>query len=116
MPESKLHGENLIAIPDVPDYLPTRRGKKLHISTVYRWVLKGARGKVLDSAMLGGIRYTSLEALERFLGTRTAELTEIRRQERVRASLDRRGLSSPRIPEARLPVRDVRRDNPRVPD
>lgn len=103
MPESKLHGEQLIAIPDVPDFLPTRRGKKLHISTVYRWVLKGARGKVLDSAMLGGIRYTSLEALERFLGTTTAELAELRRNARVRASLDTRSLLSPRMPMRRLP-------------
>ncbi|MEM7518373.1 MAG: DUF1580 domain-containing protein [Planctomycetota bacterium] len=105
MPEPKLHGEQLIAIPDVPDFLPTRRGKKLHISTVYRWVLKGARGKVLDSAMLGGIRYTSLEALERFLGTSTAELVEVRRLARIRASLDTRGLATPRHHSQELPGR-----------
>lgn len=95
MPQPNLSGEQLVAVPEVPDYLPTRRGKKLHISTVYRWVLKGTRGKVLDSALLGGIRYTSLEALERFLGTSTAELIEVRRLVRIRASLDARGLLSP---------------------
>lgn len=105
MPQPKLHGEQLIAVPDVPDFLPTRRGKRLHISTVYRWVLKGARGKVLDSAMLGGIRYTSLEALERFLGTSTAELVEVRRSARIRANLDAHGLATPKNPDRKLPGR-----------
>ena len=68
------------------------------MSTVYRWVLKGARGKVLDSAMLGGVRYTSLEALQRFMGTSPAELIEARRLARIRSTLNDRGLGNPRKP------------------
>lgn len=105
MSQPSLNGEQLVAIPEVPDFMPTRRGKKLHISTVYRWVLKGAHGKVLDSAMLGGIRYTSLEALERFLGTSTAELVEVRRLARIRESLGARGLATPKNPNRGLPGR-----------
>lgn len=91
-----LDGERLVAISEVPSFLPARHGKKLHMSTVYRWVLKGARGKLLDSAMLGGVRYTSLEALQRFMGTSPAELIEAQRLARIRASLAERGLTNPR--------------------
>lgn len=56
-----------IALADVPSLLPKRRGKKVHHSTVYRWVTKGARGRVLESRMIGGVRYTSVAALTRFL-------------------------------------------------
>lgn len=107
MDENQLAGERLLSLPDVPDYLPRRHGKKLHLSTVHRWVRKGARGKVLDSMLVGGVRYTSLEALERFLGTSTSELVELRRHEQVRARLECRGLASVRNPEDRLPGRDA---------
>lgn len=59
--------EQTIPLSDVPNHLPRRRGKKVHYSTVYRWVTKGSRGRVLDSVRVGGVRYTSIEALERFL-------------------------------------------------
>ena len=93
-----LDGEQLVAISQVPDFIPPRRGKKLHMSTVYRWVLKGARGKILDSALLGGVRYTSLEALQRFMGTSPAELIEARRMTRIRGALNDKGLRNPRQP------------------
>ena len=92
MKPQSLHGEKLLAIQKVPDYLPTRRGKKIHITTVYRWVLKGVRGKILESTLLGGVRYTSLEALERFLSTTTAELQEARRKAQIVSALVKRGL------------------------
>ncbi|QDV73859.1 DUF1580 domain-containing protein [Botrimarina mediterranea] len=98
MNKPTLDGEQLVAISEVPTLLPARHGKRLHMSTVYRWVLKGARVKVLDSAMLGGVRYTSLEALQRFMGTSPAELIEARRLARIRATLSERGLTNPRKP------------------
>jgi hypothetical protein len=58
---------NLIALRDVPSLLPRRRGKKTHYSTVYRWVTKGARGKKLESRLVGGVRYTTRAALHQFL-------------------------------------------------
>lgn len=60
-------GEAPIALSDVPAYLPKRHGKKTHYSTVFRWATKGARGRRLETVLVGGIRYTSFEALERFL-------------------------------------------------
>lgn len=59
--------EQPITLAEVPKYVPKRGGKKVHSSTVYRWVTKGARGRVLESVMVGGIRYTTIEAVGRFL-------------------------------------------------
>lgn len=59
--------EKLIAIADLPNLLPQKGGKKVHHSTVHRWTKKGVRGRVLESKMIGGVRYTSVAALSRFL-------------------------------------------------
>ncbi|WP_428306721.1 DUF1580 domain-containing protein [Lacipirellula sp.] len=58
--------ETPLPLSDVPHHVPHRSGRKIHYSTVYRWATKGARGRVLESQLLGGIRFTSHEALERF--------------------------------------------------
>lgn len=90
--DKPLHEENLIALREVPDCLPRRRGQKVHMTTIYRWVQRGARGKVLESILLGGVRYTSLEALQRFMGTGPADLREQRRAAQLRNALAERGL------------------------
>lgn len=59
--------ETLIALRDVPRCLPARpNGKRLHISAVYRWTLRGIKGIVLESIRIGGTTYTSREAIQRF--------------------------------------------------
>lgn len=68
MTPERLGGETLVALRDVPALLPRRDGKKVHYSTVYRWATKGARGRVLESQLVGGVRYTTHAALLRFLG------------------------------------------------
>ena len=40
----------------------------VNVSTIWRWVLRGVRGHKLESALIGGQRFTSIEALERFIG------------------------------------------------
>ena len=67
----ELENETLITLRDVPVHLPKRKGKKVHYSTVWRWVKKGARGRVLESVLIGGVRYTSVAALDRFFETGT---------------------------------------------
>jgi len=62
--------EQAIPLSDVPRYVPKRRGKKVHYSTVYRWATKGARGRVLQTVLSGGLRYTSVEAVARFLAAK----------------------------------------------
>lgn len=70
--------ESLIPLSEVPKILPTRKGKRVHISTVFRWMRSGARGKVLDTILVGGIRYTSREELSRFV--RAGSEGEVRQQ------------------------------------
>lgn len=62
-------GERPLTLRQVPDHLPRRQGKKVHYSTVYRWSTNGVRGRVLETSLVGGIRYTTLEAVQRFLAT-----------------------------------------------
>lgn len=38
-----------------------------HYATLFRWAQKGCRGATLETALIGGIRYTSREALDRFI-------------------------------------------------
>ena len=64
--------EQPIPLSDVPNHIPKRHGKKVHYSTVYRWATKGARGRVLETALCGGVRYTSREAIGRFLATKNS--------------------------------------------
>lgn len=40
----------------------------VNTSTIWRWILRGARGQRLESALVGGRRFTSQEALARFVG------------------------------------------------
>jgi hypothetical protein len=40
--------------------------KKPAVSTIHRWRLRGCRGVKLESTHIGGVRYTSDEALQRF--------------------------------------------------
>lgn len=62
--------EQAIPISEVPQHVPKRRGRKVHYSTVYRWTTKGARGRVLETTFSGGIRYTTIEAVKRFLNAK----------------------------------------------
>ena len=67
--------EQSITLAQVPIHVPSRCGKKVHSSTVYRWATKGARGRVLESVMVGGIRYTTIEAVRRFLSANSQVAT-----------------------------------------
>jgi hypothetical protein len=76
-----------IALSDVPELLPRRRGKKIHHSTVYRWVTKGARGRVLDAQLIGGVLYTSVVALNRFFETTTIQAFDDQQAAAIRRAL-----------------------------
>ena len=53
----------------VPD---RRAGRRPHIRTGFRWASVGLAGQVLETVMIGGQRYTSGPALERFFAAVTA--------------------------------------------
>lgn len=87
--------------------LPTRReGKRIHVSTLYRWSKRGVRGVRLETLQVGGTLCTSIEALQRFfdalsrqgrggqpLGQRTRESQLAKRDSGViERELDQAGL------------------------
>jgi hypothetical protein len=55
--------ESLVSFPDAPNSIPG----KPHISTLHRWRLKGVRGRRLETIVRGGRRFTSIEAINRFM-------------------------------------------------
>ena len=42
-------------------------GKRLSLATLHRWRLHGVRGTRLETILIGGSRYTSTEAIQRFV-------------------------------------------------
>ncbi len=55
--------ERLIPIEKAGEELPHRP----HRSTIWRWACQGLNGLVLETIRLGGRRFTSQQALKRFL-------------------------------------------------
>ncbi len=64
--------EEVFALRHAAKYIPSGRleGRPVHHSTVYRWASKGIDGVVLETVMIGGIRFTSKTALMRFIEQR----------------------------------------------
>jgi Protein of unknown function (DUF1580) len=87
---------------------PARSGNRCHLSTILRWITKGAKapdGSIvrLEAARLGGRWLTSREALQRFSAKLTpstdaeapaprAPATRSRASSRAAAELERAGL------------------------
>lgn len=59
--------ERILTLAQAAAQLPRRRrGRKAHVSTLYRWTVSGCRGVVLEHIQIGATRATSQEALQRF--------------------------------------------------
>ncbi len=63
-----LLSESAVPIKHAPSLVPGRP----HISTIWRWVLKGVRGVKLETFVSGGRRFTTHQAIERFIAATTA--------------------------------------------
>ena len=57
-----MNGEALLTMTDAVKVLPGRP----NVATLWRWRTRGVRGIRLETVLVGGRRYTSHEALERF--------------------------------------------------
>lgn len=65
--------EEVVTLSQATEYVPARgRANKVHVSTIYRWALRGIGGVRLETVMVGGTRCTSVEALLRFFDRLTA--------------------------------------------
>ncbi len=92
--------EETLTLKDAAKALPRiRPGRKIHVSTLYRWISRGVSGVHLESLKLGGTLLTSREALQRFAVRLTAQGPASRAEAKpeiiqpaVEAELDRHGL------------------------
>ena len=57
---------SLTAATKLPCFANRRSGKRIHVSTLWRWATAGVGGVKLETIMAGGSRMTSFEAIERF--------------------------------------------------
>jgi len=95
---SPLFDETLIPLKAACRLVPGRSAKGIAVTTIYRWALRGCRGTRLQTAMVGGQRYTSHEALDRFFAAinrpASGQISSMgrQRQDRVEAALDSEGL------------------------
>ena len=60
--------ETVFPISEAPNHIPGHPAQ----GSVWRWVLKGVGGIKLESILIGGKRFTSEEAIQRFCDRRTA--------------------------------------------
>jgi|688.fasta_scaffold305836_1 hypothetical protein len=64
--------ERPLSLPAAADYIGKITGtKKPNVSTVWRWCLKGCRGVKLASICIGGKRFVTVSAIERFIADRS---------------------------------------------
>ena len=59
----KLNSEQIIPIRQASQVLPGNP----HLSTIYRWIRYGYQHVYLETLMVGGRRFTTHEALQRFV-------------------------------------------------
>jgi hypothetical protein len=59
--------ERLVTMVAACGYLHERIGRRLHVGTLYRWALRGSKGRRLETVLVGRQRYTSIEAINRFM-------------------------------------------------
>ena len=79
-----LTSETVVSLTDAAKALPKIDGKRPHVTTIWRWAMRGLRGVRLAHGRLGNRVVTSVEALNRF----SNELAALDAQEaKVRPSL-----------------------------
>lgn len=69
-----LDSETLIHFATAARQFP---GKGVCIQTMHRWRLNGVRGTKLETVLIGGMRYTSKEAIQRFVEAQNARDTVV---------------------------------------
>lgn len=63
--------ERLCLLTEASEHIPG----KPHYITLMRWKKEGVKGVILDTLMVGGRRYTSIEAIHRFITQLSAPTT-----------------------------------------
>jgi|CXWL01.1.fsa_nt_gi hypothetical protein len=79
-----LQTETVGTFNEIASRLPRLDGKRIALSTLWRWSTKGCRGVRLEARRLGGRYITSIEAVDRF-SARLAELDALPSEPKPRA-------------------------------
>ena len=64
----------------------------VHVTTAWRWILRGVRGHRLEAGYVGGRRFTTIESLERFIAainTSPGETPPVRRSKQRERTIAR---------------------------
>lgn len=64
--------DTLISLRQLPGFLQKKIGKRIHLSTVFRWRQRGIAGVRLETISIGRQTYTTLEAVITFFEKSTA--------------------------------------------
>ena len=90
-----IQNEDLVLLKEMPKRLPGRNGKPPAISTLWRWSTTGVKGVKLETILVGGQRYSSLEAFRRFVAagnlSNVVSTSSIKTGERSNQLLDDKG-------------------------
>ena len=63
--------EDLIPFAEARTEFPGR--KRLALATLHRWRMSGVRNTRLETCLVGGLRYTSHEAIQRFVANQNRD-------------------------------------------
>ncbi len=74
-------GQQFYKLSEIAKIIP---GRRLNISTVWRWVNKGVRGERLVTTRIGGTNFISQAELERFLSAINDKPVSICNKSRVK--------------------------------
>lgn len=84
--------ETVLSLTEAAKIAPGRP----HLATIWRWCQRGVRGVKLETIVVGGRRFTTTEALERFIArTKATSGVTARRTTGAASQTDETGASSP---------------------
>lgn len=75
IPFNDLPDDKPMSLPSAARYLGSVTGQTPHVSTLWRWCLRGCKGVKLESICIGGKRFVTRAAIERFIENSTASQT-----------------------------------------
>ena len=88
-----LLNEEILSLGNATKRLPRlRNDRPVHVSTLWRWALSGLRGIRLETAMCGGVRVTSAEALRRFFAALNDDRLPAKACQNIETKLDEIGI------------------------
>lgn len=67
--------DRLMSLPTAATYLGGLTGQKPHVSTLWRWCIKGCHGVQLKSICIGGKRFVTPSAIHCFIDSSTSKQT-----------------------------------------